>query len=466
MLISIGSAQGEPSGVGAAIDPDQLIRARAPLFITFAILLILSAFAAGSETAIFSLNKLDVIQLRNQPSRSSQALIYLLDHPNGTLITLLTVNNFVNIGLSLTAGALTESYLHGQTAASIGLAALIATSVILVFGEVLPKCVAHIRALNVARVIAWPTAGLAILMAPIRITINGIVHYGFRVFNIQQPKPTDEISEEELEAVIRTGEVSTLLEEDEMGMIEGVFELRHTFAEEIMVPRTAVTSVPDTLSQEEMLARLKPVIYSRVVVYHETLDHPIGFLLIKEVLLNPGTNWREFIREPLMVPVRIRLIDLLKQFRRSASKIALLVDEYGGVAGIVTLHDLLEEIVGDIHEQHETVVAECQQIGEGHWKVNGQMNLEEFAEKVSFEFPEDVATTVGGFMMNTLGRVPTVGSELEYDGLKMKVTRMAGRRIALLEIEKIRPAGPAEAAPENPAEHVSDKPSEKITGGE
>lgn len=409
------------------------------LLVAFGVLLFISAFAAGAETAVFSLNKLDVLQIRKRGSPSNRALLYLLDNPNDTLITLLALNNFVNAGLSLIAGALTESYFSGLTPLSFSVAALGATIVILVFGEVLPKCVAHVKARPMAQAVAWPTAAMSVALTPVRRGINAMVHVAFEAMGISQPKPTERISEEELKAVMSAGEVSTLLEEDELGMIEGVFELRHTFAEEIMIPRPDVAAFPDDLSQEDLIARLRELPRSRVLIYHESLDHPAGFLLVKEILLNPQQNWREKIREPLLLPLKVRLLDLLKRFRKHSSKMAVLVDEYGGVAGIVTLHDLLEEIVGDITERHEPVIAELQTLGPNHWRVSGQMNLDELGRELGTKFPDDMGTTIGGYVMNALGRVPTLGETLDHDGMRLKVAKMTGRRIILLEIHGTEP---------------------------
>ncbi|MBI3734966.1 CBS domain-containing protein, partial [Candidatus Sumerlaeota bacterium] len=199
------------------------------------------------------------------------------------------------------------------------------------------------------------------------------------------------------------------------------------------------TAYPDTLTQEELIAQLRQTDRSRVVVYKKTLDHPLGFLLVKEILLNPATPWREKLREPLLVPLRARLLDLLKKFRYTKSKMALLVDEFGGVSGMITLHDLLEEIVGDIRERHEPARADFQKIAEGFWIASGHMNRGDLAAELDVKFPEDLGTTAGGFIMNSLGHVPSPGDELHWNGFIFKVARMAGRRITQIEIRRATP---------------------------
>lgn len=421
-----------------------------PYLLAFAILLGISAMASASETAIFSLTKIDVMQARKQSSRGSRALIYLLDHPNDTLTTILVLNTLVHVGLSLAAGALSELFFSGFTVRGLTLAAFGATAVILVFGEVIPKCVAHIKADILAPIVSWPIAIVAYLLTPFRILMNALIRWVFRELKVPEERITDRVSGEELKAMISAGDVKTILEEDEREMIHGVFDLNHTFAEEIMIPRGEVAALPDTISQEGMLAALRESKFKRIPIYRDNLDHLLGFVLVKEVLLNPQRPWRESLRALLCVPARVRLFDLLTRFRREAIKIAALVDEYGGVAGIVTLHNLLEEIVGDIADRHEPVVDEFQTLGERRFRVRGEMNLHDLGRELGIDFPEDLGNTVGGFVMNMLGSVPVVGKVLAYNGLNFKVIRMTGRRIAQLEItrETGLEGAPAGAVPE------------------
>lgn len=448
-----GSAP-SPEVVGTPFDrPAQTsgdIPGRTPtgLWIVLAVLLMASGLISGSETALFSLNKLDVIQAHNKALRVNRVLIKLLDRPNDTLTTVLVLNNLVNVALSLTAGALTEFYFSGPSVGGFAVAAIGATGVLLVFGEVVPKCVAQARAPAFARLTAWPTAFASYVLTPVRAVMNRFIALMFRKLNVEETRITDRVSEEELKAIMTAGEVSTLLEEDEREMIAGVFELGATFAEEIMVPRTEVTVLADTLSQQEMLDELRGASHSRVLIYHGEIDHLDGFVLAKEILLNPERPWREGIREITCVPQRIRLFDLLTRFRRTSTKITALVDEYGQVAGIVTLHDLLEEIVGDIAERHEQVVSDCQKIGPGRWRVRGQMKLSDLGKELSIDFPDDLGNTIGGFIMNTLGKVPSTGAELRFEGLTLKVTRMVGRRVTHVEIHEADSArGDSAASP-------------------
>jgi CBS domain containing-hemolysin-like protein len=406
------------------------------LIALFTGLLVGSAFASSSEIAIFSLDKLDLSQLRNSRRWADRATLRLLDRPNDTLITILLINNFFNIAASLTSGALMGALFARQSALTFTLAAALASVAILFFAEILPKVVAHLNPQRFARLLAPPLAACAWLLTPVRLVLGVILKGLFRLFAIPEHSTDEEVSEEELKVMISSGEVSQVLEKDEREMIDGVFDLRRTVAAEVLTPRLAVNAVPDDLEQEEMIARLRESPNNRVLVYHESLDHVIGFVLVKEVLLDATGHWRDHLREPLLVPEGVGLLDLLKMFRQKRTKIAILVDEYGGMAGIVTLQDLLEEIVGDIYEKHEHDKQDIAPVGEDEWRVAGTTPVERLAEEFAVDFPPEKGRTVGGFVMNTLGRIPEEGDEVIHETLSLTVEKMIGRRLQLLRVRR------------------------------
>lgn len=396
-------------------------------------LLLVSGVVSGTETAIFSLDRFEVLRTKSERSASGRALTRLLGNPTDALTTLLILNNLVNVGLSLAAGALAESYFGGSGATALGVAGFAVTALIVTFGEVLPKCVAQVHARRWALVMAWPIAACATLLTPFRVIMNVFISAVFERLDVPEASEDEIVSEEELKAMMGLGQASTLLEEDERDMILSVFQLDNTFAEEIMVPRSEVEAVEASLSQEELLERLRATHHSRILTYEEDLDHLLGFVLAKEVLLEPQRAWGERVREIVCIPGRMRLDELLTQFRRQSAKIAAVVDEYGQVAGIVTLHDLLEEIVGEITERHEKADPEIRQLGENRFAVLGRTKLSELGRELSIDFPNDLGSTAGGFVMNTLGRIPSVGSVMSYGGYDFRVKRMMGRRIIELE---------------------------------
>lgn len=405
------------------------------LAILFVALLGGSGLISSSETALFSLDKLDLSQLKNSRHMTDRIIVYLLDRPNDTLVTILIINNFLNVAISLTAGAFMDTLFKGISPAAFALAAFIATTGILLFGEIIPKIIAHLKPRSTARLLAMPLVGVHWLLNPLRIVLGFILRRLFHLLKIPEHS-ADEVSEEELKMMISSGEVSQVLQEDEREMIDGVFDLRHTVVAEILTPRMSAQALPDNLTQEEMVARLREMDHNRVPVYKETMDDVLGFLLAKEVLLDEKGCWRDHLRKALCVPERIGLLDLLRMFRDEHTKFAVVVDEYGGVAGIVTLQDLLEEIVGDIYEKHEHNDQEIEPLGENHWRISGQTNLDVIHEQLNVQLPSHKGRTLGGFVMNTLGHIPAVGEELQEPPLHFRVEKMAGRRVFSLIVTR------------------------------
>ena len=434
-LAAVGAAWGGAAATGSATASAGAALGR-PAWVFFALLLAGSGVISASETALFSLDKLDLVHFKGSKRWTDRSILALLLRPNDTLITILTLNNLVNLAASLTAGALMEAALGGAGPLAFGLAVLVATSGILIVGEIVPKTVGHLHPRRTARLLAAPLLAADWLLIPVRRGIGAFIQALVRLLRLPMTDAKGEVTEEELKVMMNSGEISSVLEEDEREMIDGVFELRHTMVAEIMNPRTAMAALPDDLSQEAIVARLREIPHHRVPIYHGDLDHLLGFVLAKEVLLDETGPWRRHLREALCVPERIGLPDLLKMFRRQRTKIAIVVDEWGGVAGMVTLQDLLEEIVGDIYEKHETAQPELAALpeldkggGAERWRVAGTMPLDEVGQRLGVQFPEHRGRTIGGFVMNSLGHIPRPGDTVEFERLNLQVEKMAARRV-------------------------------------
>lgn len=421
-------------------------RSSTTLWLLTAVLLMLSGFTSAAETAIFSLDRIDLLQLKTDQRGFRRALGLLLAKPNDTLTTILILNNLVNVSLSLVGGAMAEIYQSGLSPTVLAVVALSVTGLILVFGEVLPKCIAQFSAHWLAPYVAWPILTIGVGMWPVRRVMNMLIGWVFDAFKIPRAREAELVSEEELKVMLSAGRVSNLLEEEERDMIMGVFELDDTYAEQIMVPRSEVFCLPQDLDQAGMLARLRETTHGRVPIYQGSRDQITGFVLAKEVLLHEAEDWHGYVREILHVPERMRLDDLLRQFRRSSTQIAAVVDEYGQFAGIVTIRDLLEEIVGEMPERGEKFVPEFKVVKDGTLRVQGKMKLADLEKILAIEFPEEIGSTAAGFVMNMLGEVPHEGSEVRYAGHTFRVKRMIGRRVGTLEIVPEAPE-PAAAGP-------------------
>lgn len=416
---------------------------RLPMMVTtFVVLLFGSALVSSSETALFSLDKLDLSQLKNSASWFDRTVLRLLEAPNDTLITILILNNLINVGVSLTAGAISDHYFGANLSAQgLAVAAFLATSFILIFGEIIPKILATYFSRLLARCLAPMLAGFAWVLRPAHKTIGwGLTHL-FTRLEIPEETPHDNVSPDELKAIIQSDELTEVLEKDEREMIDGILELRNLVASDIMTPRTDVMTLSDNYNQPEMVAALKNNAHSRVLVCHGSHDEPIGFLLTKQILLDAEGDWRNHMRAPICVPEQVGLLDLLKLFRQQRTKIAVVIDEYGGTAGIVTLHDLLENIVGDIYEKHELTQAQISKVKPHLWRIAGQIELDEVGKALGISFPENKGKTLGGFVMNMAGQVPEVGRCVEYENITIVVEQMAGHRILQLLVENLDKSG-------------------------
>jgi putative hemolysin len=402
------------------------------------ILLLCSGGISSSETALFSLDKLELSSLRNSQLWQDRLIVSLLDRANDTLITILILNNLINIAISLAIGHLMEQLFFGNGVVAFGLAAFLATTVILLFGEILPKMMAQSHSLRFARLCAAPLMSLTWLLGIPRIIINMILHGLFRFLHIpDEGTPAEEFTDEELKAMIQSGEVDPVIDEDEREMIDGVFQLRRITVSDIVTPRNKVISLPDSLGQEDMINRLREVGNNRVLIYRESLDNLQGFLLVKEVLFKPREHWRNHLREILCVPEGLGLLDLLKQFRVRRTKLAAVVDEFGQVEGVVSLQDVLEKIVGDIYEKHEMPEQDIMKVHQDSWRVAGSVELDDISEQVHESFPDNRGRTLGGFVMNTLGRIPHEGDTIEHGELQITVREMMGRCVHDVIIKRV-----------------------------
>lgn len=237
-----------------------------------------------------------------------------------------------------------------------------------------------------------------------------------------------------------SGELDTLLEDDEKEMIDGVFELRQKTGEEIMTPRTVLEAYPNTLSQKEMVESVRKGSHNRILIYAEDLDHIIGTLHIKDLLLHPDHPYADLVREPYLVPPKKELTALLRDMQKSHTHLAIVLDEYGGTAGIVTLHDLLEEIVGDIKDAKEAAKEQKDvvRIEPDHYHVAGKIDVSQLNETFNLGLDEGIARTIGGYVFNLLGRLPTEGEEFDTSGWRFQIMKMDGNRIDRISMQKIR----------------------------
>ena len=323
--------------------------------IALAVLVLCSALLTGAEAAYFSLGRARLRELAEQQDREHNPLAPLLERPHELLVTLLVGITLVNIAGSALA-ALVASKLFGRAGLAIAIAGM--TVLLSVFGEVLPMTLAVDRPHRFSALVSRPVAWLSVVLAPVRVVLGGFTALTLRLVGSERPRGEPEISEEELRTLVDVGAREGVVDRAEREMIHKVFELEDTVVREVMVPRPDMFCLDVATPPGEVLPLLREQLHSRVPVFEENIDQIVGVLYTKDLLphvrgLPPDFDLRASLHPPYFVPESKRADALLREFQAKKLHLAIVVDEYGGTAGLVTLEDLLEELVGEIVDESD-----------------------------------------------------------------------------------------------------------------
>ena len=398
-------------------------------------LIVLSGFFSGAETSLFSLQAIDRERLREQGS----SVIGLLDTPRRTLASVLMGNELVNISLSsVCAGVILD------LAPDMGwLNLLVATPLLILFGEVTPKTIALRAPRRFANFVAKPLSLWATLITPIRVVLTGIANFALRLLGAKHAEPRI-LEEEQVRRLVDEGLASGSIKSMEHELIHRVFSFSDAQVGRLMTPRPDIVSLPLSAPYDRVLTTLSTNGYSRLPVYQGRHDEIVGILLSKDLLRFKGgpnptpRQIRDLLQPPLFVPKTKNADDLLRELKQKQLHMAIVVDEHGTVAGLVTLDDLLVELVGaDLDEDDDS--AEVSRIRPGLLSVSAGMDIEDFREETHIPVPKGEYHTIGGYVLNTLGHLPHKGEELERVGARFTVVGVEGRRITELTVELLAP---------------------------
>jgi len=398
------------------------------------LLLILSGFFSGSETALLSLDKLRVRFLQQKQRPGADKLAALLDNPDRLLSGILVGNNLVNIAASVIATGLCVSY-FGEGGEL--LTVLILTPILLIFSEVCPKTYAaqypekmSFLVLNPIRFVVW-------ILAPVIFVVSSISRIMTSFIRKKEGEKLS-VSEDEIKAMIEVGEESGVVAAEQRQMLHGIFDLSETRVRDIMIPRTEVIGIDISTDFQGILAAIQRTRHSRFPVFSENLDNIVGVFLAKDVLdyihRPEQFSLKELCRKPYYVPESKRIGVLLQRFKKRREHLAIVVDEYGGVEGVVTLEDVVEEIVGDIHDEYDTEELDFRKLGKGHYLIDAAMPLREVNRRFELTLPEEHVTTLAGHLMQIMGKIPVEGDSCEEGNLLFLVRRMEDRRIEEIEL--------------------------------
>ena len=405
------------------------------------ILLILSAFFSGAETSITATGKGKLITLQELGKYKflNSTFQWLINDTQEALTVCLISNNIVNIS----ASALTSTFvleLFGP--AALVAAVPVMTVLIVIFGEILPKSAAMVYSENVLIFAAPILRALAFLITPVAWAMKKCVTFIGMLLHIDLGTQKVFVTRDEIEQVVKIGEESGALEANERRMIDGIIDFDETRVHEIMIPRTDMIALEahDTLAEAVNLFIEQG--HSRIPVYEESPDNIIGILYVKDTLKNLlesnlSCEVRTLLRKPIFVPETIRTAEVLEAMRREHIHIAIIVDEYGGVAGIVTMEDILEQIVGEIQDEYDQEIPEIQKMEDGSYLVQGSISLEDLSEALGFEFTCDDAESLGGLVLLLSGSFPEEGDVFDYGQWQIKVMELEDHRIKELSLRKL-----------------------------
>jgi len=408
--------------------------------------IILSAFFSCTETALFSLNKLQLKKMQKEEENNwrVKSIIRLLDDPQRTLISILIGNMFVNISASSLA-----TYLAIKTFGNIGIgiASGIMIFTILVFGEIVPKSLAVANAEKISKRVAKPieiiSTGLLPLIKLFKVIISALYYF----FGKRRVKEKKEITEEDLITLIDAGKDEGVIEEEEKEMIRNIFEFGDTMVKEVMIPRVDMACIPSDTKLDLILKLIKKMGHSRFPVYEETIDNIVGILYAKD-LLGIYEQWysskdkfslKEIIRKTYFVPENKKIDELLDIFQKDRIQIAIAIDEYGGTAGLITMEDVVEEVVGEIIDEYDKEIKLFEIIGDNIVIADAIISIDKINEILNIEIPENDFETLGGFIFDLLGRVPKKGEKIKYQDCQMIIEQVVKNRIRRVKIIKELP---------------------------
>lgn len=406
------------------------------LFCLMGGLLFLSALFSSSETALFSLDREEIKRLRGEKTRTGRIIAGLVGSPKRLLITILLSNTVVNIAFYSLSFGLSQDILSSGApnaalwASAVGIASLL---LVIIFGEVIPKGVAVRIPEHLARLVALPIYVVEKLLVPFRVPITLILD-GLERFFVRRGEEEPYITAEELKVMLALSERYGAVEPRERTMIHAVLDFSRVRVKDVMVPRVDMIAFDIAGSAEDFLALVRKTRHKKIPVYEGGLDNILGVVYAKDVFLNPKEGLRKLIRSVPFVPETKTIESLLREFRREHQQMAIVADEYGGTAGLITLEDILEEVVGEIQDETERYEEPIKKLDANRYLVHGGISLMDWCETFGIEL-EPVADTIGGYVVSLLERIPQKNDSVSYKNIVFTVEEVRKRRITKLLVE-------------------------------
>ena len=428
------------------MDPDSLILTAEPAVISPAIifqlavlviLVILSAFFSSAETAFSTFNKIKMRALAEEGNKKAALVLKILDSYSKLLSAILIGNNVVNLSassLATTVAIALSEPLGLQASLMTGLATGILTVVVLLGGEIVPKTWANLYADKIALVYAPIIRFLMVILTPVIFIVDKIALGILKLFRIDPSKKNNAMTESELRSYVDVSHEDGVIEEEEREMIYNVFDFGDSLAKDIMIPRIDMVTVEDTATYKEVMELFRENMYTRLPVYHDSTDNIIGIINVKDFLFVKDSDKfaiKDILRDAYYTYEYKKTSDLMMEMRKSSSNIALVLNEYGSTEGMITLEDLLEEIVGEIRDEYdedeETLI---QDLGDNTYIVPGGMKLDDINNSIDTDFSSEDYDSIGGLIIEKLDKLPEENETVELeDGTVLTVKTVNQNRI-------------------------------------
>ncbi|MCC5911133.1 MAG: HlyC/CorC family transporter [Clostridiaceae bacterium] len=399
------------------------------------LLLVFSAFFSTSETALMALSKIRVRHMMEKKSKGAELIYKHIREPNKLLGTILVGNNIVNIAASALATSLALKFYPVN---GVIIATAVMTILVLVFAEITPKSLAARNAEKVSLIVIKPIALIVVLLYPIVIIFTFITNKLMNIVGGGSNKNKPSITEDELRTVVTVSQEEGVLEKEEKDMIYNVFEFGDQRIKDVMIQRRDMVAINVISTYEGFLNIVRDEKYSRYPIYEEGIDNIVGILNVKDLLfidhIEENFNIKRYIRKPYYTFEYKKTTELFKEMKKNKIHIAIVLDEYGGTAGIVTLEDLIEEIVGDIQDEYDEYEKDIELVKENEYIVKGSTKLNDINDVMKLNLESEDFDSIGGFITGRLGRLPKSGEVIIYNNIKMVVENVEGNRIQRLRM--------------------------------
>lgn len=398
-------------------------------------LLVLSAVFSLAETAMADVSKIRIRGLAEAGDKQAQMLMKVFERHGKMINTILICDTAANLAAAILMTLLVTTHFGRQY---VWAGAVPAAFLVLILGEIAPKTAAALYAEKLSLALAKPVYGLMVLFTPVLFLVEKLSNLVLLLFRINPKKKPEAITEEDLRTIVEVGHEEGVIESDEKKMIYNVFDFGDSVAKDIMVPRTDMACIDAEATYEEFMEVVREQMYTRYPVYEETTDHVIGIINIKDVLLAERRQEfciRDYLREPYYTYEYMKTADLMVELRKTQNNIAIVLDEYGATAGLITLEDMLEEIVGEIRDEYDEDEEDfIRRLGPSEYVVEASMHLDDLNDLLGLSLESEDYDSIGGFMIGLLDHLPEQGEEVTFQNLRLVADQVDGNRIDKVHI--------------------------------